>query len=62
MIRRQQRFQPEVYLKKAENDIKRVQMLCSLAEPPWDGVHMSYIPLHVVNLLLSVRLSSGVHV
>jgi hypothetical protein len=31
------RFGPEVYVKKAEEDICRTQLRCSLAEPTWDG-------------------------
>ena len=37
MRRGQQGFEPEVYIRKAEDDIRNVQMRCSLAEPAWDG-------------------------
>ena len=31
------RLEPETYIHKAEEDIRNIQLACSLAEPPWDG-------------------------
>lgn len=31
------RHEPEVYMRKAEEDITRAEIAASLRDPPWDG-------------------------
>ncbi len=39
------RFGPEVYVRKAEDDIGRAQLRRSLEEPAWDGETRKFGPL-----------------
>ena len=55
------RFEPEIYMAKAEQDIRRVQIACSLVEPPWDGRFLinSLAATHTPGLLSEFEASAG---
>ena len=55
------RFEPEIYMAKAEQDIRRVQIACSLAEPPWDGRYLikRMAVIHAPSLLSESVASAG---